>query len=41
MDLTALAHEIGESARDGTLTAGHLPDYVNRIYQIVGTLKSV
>lgn len=41
MQLSSLAHEISDEARQGTLKAGHLPDYVNRLHEVIGTLKSV
>lgn len=41
MELSMMAHEIAESAKNDTLTAGDLPDYVDRLHGLVGMLKSV
>lgn len=41
MELSALAHEIAGETRENRLTVQHLPDYVNRLHQVIGTLKSV
>lgn len=41
MDVTSLASEIAAAARSGQLKAGDLPDYVHRLHQFVGTLKSL
>lgn len=41
MELSAMAHEIAEKAKQSTLTVSDLPDYVNRLHIVIGTLKSV
>lgn len=41
MELTRLAHEIAERSKENKLTLNDLPSYVHRLYQVVGTLKSV
>jgi hypothetical protein len=40
-DLSALAHDIANASERGEISLKHLPGYVNRIYQVIGTLKSV
>lgn len=40
-DLSALAHDIASASERGEISLKHLPGYVNRIYQVIGTLKSV
>lgn len=41
MELASMAHEIAEKAKNQELTVSDLPDYVNRLHGIIGTLKSV
>ena len=41
MELASMAHEIAEKAKLGKLTVQDLPDYVNRLHGVIGTLKSV
>lgn len=41
MSLTTLAEEISDMTRAGKLTLQHLPDVVNKLHRIIGTLKSV
>ena len=41
MDLSAMAHEIADQAKNGKLTVSDLPDFVDRLHTVIGTLKSV
>jgi hypothetical protein len=41
MELSAMAHEIAEQAKNGELTVRDLPDLIDRMHTIIGTLKSV
>jgi len=41
IDLTTLANEIAASAKARKLSIEDFPGYINRIYQVIGTLKSV
>lgn len=41
MDLSTLAYEIADKAKANELTVRDLPDYVNRLHCVIGTLKSV
>jgi hypothetical protein len=41
MELASLAHEIAERSKENKLTLNDLPSYVHRLYQVIGTLKSV
>jgi hypothetical protein len=41
MELSAMAHEIAEKAKQSKLSVQDLPDYVNRLHGVIGTLKSV
>jgi len=41
MELSRLAHEIAEDAKEGKIAVLDLPDYVNRLHGVIGTLKSV
>lgn len=41
MELSAMAHEIAEQAKSGELTVRDLPDFVDRLHGVIGTLKSV
>lgn len=41
MALTTLAEEIAEMTRADKINVRHLPDIVNRLHRIIGTLKSV
>lgn len=41
MELSSMAHEIAEKAKQSKLTVSDLPDYVNRLHLVIGTLKSV
>lgn len=40
-DLSALAHDIAHASERGEISLKHLPGYVNRIYLVIGILKSV
>lgn len=41
MELSQLAHDIADASGRGEISLKHLPGYVNRLYQVIGTLKSV
>jgi len=41
MELSSLAREIAEDAKEGKIAVLDLPDYVNRLHGVIGTLKSV
>ena len=41
MELSAMAEDIARQAKDGRLTVSDLPSVVSRLYQVIGTLKSV
>jgi len=41
MELSAMAHEIAEDAKQGKLKVSDLPDLVNRLHGLIGTLKSI
>lgn len=41
MELSSMAHEIADRAKADELTVRDLPDYVNRLHGVIGTLKSV
>jgi len=41
MELNAMANEIAKSVKDNDLHVQDLPDYVNRLHYVIGTLKSV
>lgn len=41
MELSRLAHDIADASERGEISLKHLPGYVNRLYQVIGTLKSV
>lgn len=40
MELSRLAHDIADASERGEISIKHLPGYVHRIYQVIGTLKS-
>ena len=41
MELSAMARDIAESVKQNNLHVQDLPDYVNRLHYVIGTLKSV
>lgn len=41
MELSTMAHEIAEKAKQSKLTVSDLPDYVNRLHGVIGILRSV
>ncbi len=41
MELSSMAHEIADRAKADELRVHDLPDYVNRLHGVIGTLKSV
>ena len=41
MELSSLAHEIAEDAKENRIAVLDLPDYVNRLHGVIGTLKNV
>lgn len=41
MELSSMAHEIADRAKANELSVRDLPDYVNRLHGVIGTLKSV
>lgn len=41
MELSAMAHEIAGRSKENDLHVQDLPDYVNRLHYVIGTLKSV
>jgi len=41
LELTAISHDIARSVKENNLHIQDLPDYVNRLHYVIGTLKSV
>lgn len=41
MELSTMAREIAEKAKENTLSLKDLPDYVHRLHYVIGILKSV
>lgn len=41
MELHAMAHDLAKSVKENDLHVQDLPDYVNRLHSVIGTLKSV
>lgn len=41
MELSAMAHDIAEQAKANTISLHDLPDYVNRLHFVIGSLKTL
>lgn len=41
MELSALAHDIADKSKRNTLSLQDLPDYVDRLHGLIGSLKSL